>query len=185
MTHVMIDLETFGNSPGCAFASLGAIEFDPETRKKGRSLYLVINKASCVAKGLTLDQDTINWWATQPEEARSVLAKSESEKVGEDNVTLEGALIALTYFLKECGDNVKVFSCGADFDLPLMVYAFKACGLEVPWKFWNSRCFRTWKSLAPWVKAPAGAVAHNALQDASDQVDHLFAIATNLRLKIR
>jgi hypothetical protein len=181
---IMLDLETYGNSPGCAIASMGAIEFDPESRKKGKSLYLVINKQSCLDKGLKINQDTLDWWSKQPTDAQTVLKKAESDRIGEDNVRIESALIVLNQLIQEV-PNRKVFSCGADFDLPILVYAFEACGVPLPWKFWNSRCHRTWKNLAPWVKAPNREVAHHALEDASDQVDHLFAIANNLRLKIR
>lgn len=185
MNHVMLDLETLGNSPGCVISSIGAVEFDPVTQTKGRSLYLIVNKQSCIDAGLKVNAETEEWWTKQAAEAQQVLRKAESEKIGEDNVKIESALIALRHFITSIDPNVKVWSCGSDFDLPILIVAFELCGIPVPWKFWNSRCHRTWKALAPWVRPPNSKVAHNALEDASDQVTHLFEIAKNLRIKIK
>lgn len=74
MNHVMVDLETMGTLPGCAVASIGAVEFEPRTGKIGASFYLAIDLASCGALGLSCEVDTVKWWLGQTAEARAALA---------------------------------------------------------------------------------------------------------------
>lgn len=182
MKHVMIDLETLGNYAGCATLSIGAVRFDPEKGALGEELYLVVNRQSCLDAGLRVDQDTLDWWEKQSEGAREVLAKSASDKIGEDNVSFQSAMIALKMFIEK-ESSTKVWSCGADFDLPILVTMFKLLGMEVPWKFWNGRCYRTIKFLAMWVKLDREGTYHNALDDAKYQAQHLIKIGKALRLK--
>ena len=76
-------------------------------------------------------------------------------------------------------DNYEVWSNGADFDVPMLAHAYTQVGIEIPWKFWNARCFRTWKSLpgSKNVKLPPMAgVKHNALTDAVTQAQHAIDI---------
>jgi hypothetical protein len=57
--------------------------------------------------------------------------------------------------------------------------------MEVPWKFWNSRCFRTYKNLpgAKSVRAPDAGIKHNAMADALTQAQTLCAIQKALFTK--
>ena len=43
MKHVMLDLETMGNSPLAAIAAIGAIEFDPDAGTLGERFYTTID----------------------------------------------------------------------------------------------------------------------------------------------
>ena len=71
-----------------------------------------------------------------------------------------------------------MWSNGADFDLPMLAHAYNQVGIEVPWKFWNSRCFRTYKNLpnAKNIRVEALGVKHNALSDAYQQAQTVCAI---------
>ena len=42
MKHIMVDLETLSSKNNAAIASIGAIEFNPETGKQGQSFYEII-----------------------------------------------------------------------------------------------------------------------------------------------
>lgn len=184
MKHVMVDLETLGNTPGCVILSLGAVEFDPDKLEKGRTLHLIVNQQTCLKKGLKTNQDTIDWWSKQSDEAKTTLRKSESEKLGEDNVSIDSALIAFKLFLQPCGD-AHIWGNGSDFDNAIMACAYEACGIPLPWKFWNNRCYRTIKSIAPHVKMSRTGTFHNALDDAISQVDHLFDIIKKTGIKVK
>ena len=80
-----------------------------------------------------------------------------------------------------------VWSMGADFDLPMIAHAFRSMSMEVPWKFWNSRCARTYKTLpqAAKVKLARAGTHHNALDDAVYQAQLMQAIQAELRGKVK
>jgi exodeoxyribonuclease VIII len=50
----------------------------------------------------------------------------------------------------------------------MVAHAIKRAGQDVPWQFWNTRCFRTLKNMqaAKNVTVPRAGVHHNALHDA-------------------
>lgn len=64
-----------------------------------------------------------------------------------------------------------VWSKGANFDIPIMEHAFHQFGMATPWKFWNTRCVRTYMALpgAKGIVAATEGVKHNALSDAYEQ----------------
>lgn len=73
-------------------------------------------------------------------------------------------------------DKFTIWSNGASFDIPILANAFRKAGMNVPWKFWNERCFRTVKSIYSDIKSPVTETAHNALDDAMNQLQHLNLI---------
>ena len=63
--------------------------------------------------------------------------------------------------------------------------AFRACGIPVPWNFYDERCYRTLKSLFPQLKAAdTRGTKHNALEDARYQAEHLIKIIRHKREKL-
>lgn len=174
MNHVMIDLETLGTQPGSVILSIGAVLFDqkkPISTCLGEELYVVVNRKSCEDAGLTISQDTLDWWKKQSPEARKVLSEAES---GGD--ALKTALVALAKFIPA---GAKIWSNGANFDQPLLDVAYNKVGVNLPWKYWNSRCYRTVLSLCKEEKQfrPPTVLAHNALEDAKWQARHMVNVA--------
>lgn len=166
MNHIMIDLETFGQTPGCSIMSIGAVMFDPLTSKLGPTLYEVVRRSSCKKAGLVEDPATLVWWEKQSDAAKAALTAS-SKRSG--NVLLEEALTRLSAFVKSANANVQVWGNGSDFDNAILACAYKAVGQKLPWNFWNNRCFRTLKNLSPAEATSTGTprgVYHNALDDA-------------------
>ena len=94
----------------------------------------------------------------------------------EPKVTLETAMHDFADWFDH--SQYKVWSNGADFDIPLVKHAMDQYHLDAPWQFWNQRCFRTLKSEPPgmYVPPPVLEAAHNALDDALNQVKHLHSI---------
>jgi hypothetical protein len=168
MQDVMVDLETLGRGPGCVVLSIGAVAFGPEGVGPDL-LYVVVNKASCLAHGLAVDADTEAWWSKQSENARQVLAQADAKT----SDSLPAALMRFTGFLAQYDiDKVRVWGNGADFDNAILQSCYKAVGRDVPWQFWNNRCFRTLKSLRPEIKSVRAGTHHNALDDAVAQAEH-------------
>lgn len=163
MRDCMLDLETFGKTPGCAIRSVGAVMFDPTSEKLGEEFYANVTRESCEERGLTADADTVKWWDSQSDEARSVL--------DENQRTLGDVLVSFRKFWIGAG-AVRVWSQGANFDQPIIEEAMRRLAVGVPWKFWDSRCTRTaygMAGLATWDMPKNRGVAHYALDDARHQ----------------
>lgn len=181
MRDVMVDLETVGNRPGCGILSIGAVAFDPKTGELGEEMYEVVRLSTCEKAGLTTQKSTMDWWKSQSKEARKVLEQA-SKATG--NLTLEEALEKLTAFLTPFGlRNVRVWGNGGDFDNAILSAAYGALDKDCPWDFWNNRCYRTLKNLAPHVKMLKDGVQHNALADAKQQAKHAISIFATLKNK--
>lgn len=179
MPDVMIDLETLGTRPGCAILSIGAVVFDRHSGELGPEFYMVVNRKSCQKNGLFEEQSTLDWWARQSDEARKVIAEAETAENG-----LGGALIQLTAFLQKFGKkDLKVFGCGSDFDIAILTHCYAVMKQPLPWLFWNSRCLRTLRDVAPPSHEPLrkNGVAHSAIDDARNQAHEACKIFKALR----
>lgn len=175
--NIMVDLETLGTTADAVILSIGAVKFD-------MSLGLVSDDAFytsiCIDSNQQykrrIDADTLIWWFKQTAEARAVMF--------EHKVPLPEALEKFRcWCLDGASDRTTVWSNGADFDLPMLTHAFNTLKIELPWRHWNSRCYRTYKSLpgAEDVQKPERhGVKHNALDDALYQARHLMAIHKSL-----
>jgi len=165
--HIMVDLETLGTRPGDAILSIGAVVFD----RNGISdeFYVAINPSDSKALGFKSQKSTIEWWGKQSPEAKQA-AFSGTE-------TVKGALDSLDVFIRSQGYvDIRVWGNGADFDNAMLSAAFNLVKMEIPWKFWNNRCYRTIKSQYPAIKLERTGTYHNALDDAKSQTVHLLSI---------
>jgi exodeoxyribonuclease VIII len=164
-THVMVDLETLGNRPGCKILSIGAVAFGPEGL--GEEFYVVVDRESQTDFGLHEDASTIEWWDKQTVEAKSVLIEAE------DGEPLSRCLLNFNAYLARFGmSDIKLWGNGSDFDNAILISCYAATKQQAGWKFWNNRCYRTLKSLHPGVKLNRTGTYHNALDDAKTQALH-------------
>lgn len=162
MKHVMIDLETLGTVADAVIMSIGAVKFDLDSDKiDDNGFYASVSIDSNLEKKRRIQEDTLIWWMGQSLDAKTVFTEGKQ--------TLESALIEFTDWLGD--DGYYIWANGADFDTPMMAHAFVQHGMEVPWKFWNSRCFRSFKNLphANQVNFKPDGTKHNALTDAYNQ----------------
>lgn len=170
MKSIMIDNETLGVTADAVILSIGAVKFDLATGQiDDEGFYVSISVDSNMEVGRRISEDTLMWWLKQPAAAQQVFF--------EPKETLGTALELLSDWIGT--DGYEIWSNGADFDIPMLAHAYAQHSMEVPWKFWNARCFRTWKNLpgAKGVKLsdPVG-VKHNALADAVTQANVLIDI---------
>lgn len=182
MQDVMVDLETLGQVPGCAIMSIGAVAFCPATLEMApEGFYSIVGRASCEEVFLFEQEDTKSWWQRQSADARVLLDYVEDPT---KFVHVKRALELFNRFLEQYGPDVRVWGNGSDFDNAILASAYEAVKMKPYWKFWNNRCFRTIKNLAPEVKVTRLGVYHNALDDAKHQVRHLFSVlgATGIAL---
>lgn len=174
--HLMLDYETLGHiPPNICTMSLGAVLFNAtDVINKG---YWVFSMADQIERGRVISADTLSWWMKQGPEAQVVLRESYAAKATELDVMTDFSKNFVKYEAKK---NLKVWSAGAGFDVPITEYQLRANKLEIPWLFWNIRCYRTMKSMFD-IEAPVqrGGVKHNALDDAMYQAQ---CVQTFLRL---
>ena len=157
----MIDLETLDIKPTAAIISIGAVAFD--RNGLGNSFYSIVDGNTSTAAGMTISQDTINWWKNQSEEAQSIFHSP-------DKTTIQNALTAFGQWLPH---NCKLWGNGAAFDNAVLSNAYSVCGMGQPWRFWNDRCYRTLSSFTKNKRVQSGT-HHNALDDAKSQAQHMI-----------
>lgn len=178
-THLMVDMETMGNSPDAPIVSIGAVFFDPSTGNTGAEFYQVVSLESSMSFGMKPDASTIQWWLKQSSEARSAILVDEAMGLLE---TLE----LLADFIAENAANgshtVQLWGNGCSFDNVILrrAYALTDTPFTVP--FWNDRDVRTMVELGksvginPRFDIPFEGDMHNALSDARHQVKYVSAI---------
>lgn len=176
MQDVMIDLETMGQGPDAAIVSLGAVEFDRGYQQLGESFYVAVDLKSSVQAGGVMDPDTVLWWLKQSSQAR--------EAIGASSVQVASALAAFSGWLRGRCDlrDVRIWGNGSDFDNVILANAYRRLAVPVPWKFWNNRCYRTWKNEHPEVLMTRSGTHHNALDDAISQAEHMLQVRHELPL---
>ncbi|MEB2715848.1 3'-5' exoribonuclease [Citrobacter freundii] len=178
-THLMVDMETMGNSPDAPIVSIGAVFFDPSTGNTGAEFYRVVSLESSMSFGMKPDASTIQWWLKQSSEARSAILVDEAMGLLE---TLE----LLADFIAENSANgshtVQLWGNGCSFDNVILrrAYALTDTPFAVP--FWNDRDVRAMVELGksvginPRYDIPFEGDMHNALSDARHQVKYVSAI---------
>jgi exodeoxyribonuclease VIII len=175
MTHVMLDLETFGNGSDALIVSIGACKFDPCGSGVTDSFHVAIDPVSAQAIGLKIDAGTVMWWLhADRAPAREALLANEMVDIGS----------ALSGFAEWFGGtSMPVWGNGATFDNVILRHAFQRYGLPCPWHFGHDRCYRTMKNLAPHVLIERTGTHHDALDDAVSQALHLQVIGKYLELE--
>jgi hypothetical protein len=165
--NVMVDLETLGKGSNACVLSIGAVVFTPHGVTDDK-FYIRVDEESCVRAGLEIDASTVMWWLKQSDAARR-------ELTARTGISIISALSAFTAWYPE---GAVFWGNGATFDNVILSNAYKAIGFEKPWPYWGDRCYRTMKAMYPEVTAdPFSGVAHNALDDAVHQANHLIKIA--------
>lgn len=165
VVNVMIDLETLGLKPGCAIIAIGAVVFaSPLPTSCDDNFYSNISRSSNLFVGLKIDQDTMEWWERQSQEAK------DGSLFGTDNLLITlGRFDAFLNQFPPALYDVRVWGNAASFDLKILEEAYAICQLVRPWKYYNEMCFRTLKNLTKVPEPAFIGTRHNALSDAKHQ----------------
>ena len=173
--HIMIDLETWGTSDDAVITEIGAVAFTPgDTSAEPDEFHVCVSPIGQVQNfKRKIDEDTVMWWMN-PERAEAWARWVNTLKF-DLPTTLEGFQL----WMERHDKDARVWGNGVGFDNVILRSAYHGTGQQVPWKWYNDRCFRTLKSLAPVQLKPSRAgTHHNALDDARHQVNWLQEIAT-------
>jgi len=178
-THLMVDMETMGNSPDAPIVSIGAVFFDPSTGNTGAEFYQVVSLESSMSFGMKPDASTIQWWLKQSSEARSAI-------LVDGAMGLREVLELLADFIAENAANgshsVQVWGNGCSFDNVILRRAYVLTETPFAVPFWNDRDVRTMVELGksvginPRFDIPFEGDLHNALSDTRHQVKYVSAI---------
>lgn len=168
----MLDIETLGTSDTSIILSIGAVSFNlsgisPDT------FYLTIDPEY---QTRSVDISTLKWWFKQIQDSATVQGPPL------DGVsTLDFALTTLFDKIKKSEDTPIIWANGTDFDLAIIKNAAEQYGIELPWKYFNVRDYRTLRKLFPAIKQPVNTNPHNALEDAKTQALHCIEILKSIK----
>lgn len=191
ITHIMLDLETWGKRPGCDLRSIGAVVFDPiagivrSYEPNGQTFYCATDNPIIYAKPwtppqggseikpwyyiykLNRDPETIQWWNDQSSEAQSAF---------ENPIDLREAcaMFSRWYSAMNSGqpyENIRIWANDPHFDISILEAVYHAVNLPVPWHYRAPRSVRTVVELATMTRDDYCNYgdAHNALHDAVAQ----------------
>lgn len=196
-TDLMLDLETLGTEADSMVLSIGAVLFNKDTGKFAKEHFhagLLVD-----FQGGSIKTSTIEWWLGMEQAARDAI-RAQLKQAREPYLVLNAFKDWIIETLAAGGpriggekqaDYLEVWGNGASFDQPILRRLARDSNVELPWKFWNERCFRTLRSIAVprtgakkgKLELPADMVAalgpltdHNAAHDALKQAAELCVI---------
>ena len=168
---LMIDLEGLGTGPDTTILTIAAQAFDPFGEQDFKQQYYARVTLES-QENRSIQQGTIDWWATQPATARD-------EAFNEENrIPLDQALDELG---KLIWHSKRIWAQGPTYDMNILEHAYKSYGKPIPWQFYAVRDSRTVFSL--WPDLPKPPTSHHALEDCRRQIDLLQATLLHLNVK--
>ena len=168
---LMIDLEGLGTGPDTTILTIAAQAFDPLGHGfYDQHYYARVSLES--QPNRSIQQGTIDWWATQPGPAKE-------EAFGEEG------RIPLDQALDELGKLIwrakRVWAQGPTYDMNILEHAYKSYGKPIPWQFYVVRDSRTVFGL--WKDLPKPPTTHHALEDCRRQIELLQHTLKHLNVK--
>lgn len=175
MFDLMLDLETWGTTPGSALRSIGAVAFNPkEEGSIAAQFYTNIRLSK--QYDFSVDPATSEWWGNQSPEAQAAFHSPTP-------VGIEMALSDFANFVKSI-EIQRVWAHRLAFDIPIIEAAFRIVGAtEVPWNFWMVRDTITHYEATDFdhKSIPFVGTPHHALFDATHQARCVQACNVHLR----
>jgi len=167
---LMIDLEGLATGPDTCILTIAAQAFDPfGVINYEQSYYARVTLESQPDRAI--DDNTIEWWATQPAHAR------------EEAFNEEGR-IPLDQALDELGKLIwhakRIWAQGPTYDMNILEHAYKSYHKSLPWKYYMVRDSRTVFSL--WPDQPIPPTSHHALEDCRRQIGMLQNTLKHLKV---
>lgn len=169
--HAMLDIETLGRGPGCPILQISACMFPSGGTPRSVDDLTNFNHYILQETTITLEKSTLLWWAGQPDFAQLL------QRTEEEGDTIGSVINSLSYWLR-FNSITYLWSHGATFDIPIVLYAWKEqMTEEFPVPYWNFRDTRTLMDVCEHNKLteilpfPEGHKPHDALHDACYQAN--------------
>jgi hypothetical protein len=166
--EVMLDLETLGNKPTAPILQIGVVAWNTETGKIEETFIANTSLEDELKSGFKPSGSTFLWWLEQSEEARLSLIKGQIKSKPTSEVLKE----LKSWFFNKKLEDCKVWSNGPAFDSAILATHFQRFNADLPWKFWNDRCFRTLMDELKFNPKSVDRVGvyHNAVDDCLHQI---------------
>lgn len=171
---IMIDLETLSLKPNAAIIDIGAV------CSNGKFSAKINPSAYETETQFNVDYNTVEWHRTKNSLNWGVY-------ITYPDRDLLGALGELSDWITMMGGTPVIWANGTSFDIPILEHAYRVYGMEIPWKYYNVRDYRTLREMYKWLvdTVPANANKHVALDDAAHQYDVLKTIFKYLGKELR
>lgn len=164
MIHLMIDLETLGNSARALFTEIGWAAFDEEKVLESGRIPVDVHLA--YQEGRALEPEAVLFWLGR---------KPTFTGQGLD---LRGALTELGTVIQRIKPE-RVWARSPQFDLAILADAYRQYWRETPWAFRNERDVRTLLEVAG--TEPQKTGGHSAEGDARSQAGDVIKAWAALR----
>jgi hypothetical protein len=161
--HVMVDIETAGSAPDAVILAIGAVTFGRDPGVEPEPFFELLHMGQQVAKGRSVDGDTLAWWLQQRPAVRDAMFSG--ARLLFDDVLQDFALWMVRV------NATHIWCKGASFDFPILAHAYRQCGLEKPWNFRFEHDARTLYRLTGIKPVVPGGLQHDALADAKAQAN--------------
>jgi exodeoxyribonuclease VIII len=169
---LMIDLEGLGTGPETCILTIAAQGFDPLGSGYYADKFYYARVTIESQPNRTIEQGTIDWWATQPAVVR------EEAFAEEGRIPLDQALDELGRLIWH---SKRIWAQGPTYDMTILEHAYKSYSKPLPWQYFSVRDSRTVFSLWPGLEAPPAT--HNALEDCRRQISMLQDTLQYLKVK--
>ena len=181
MKHIMIDLETLGNTSSATVLSISAVQFDIDSGKCGEEFHVDLELKSQIKR--TINQDTILWWLGRDEDARNKL-------ISANRIYSRLAIKKFNDFLNTCSinenkeahiDDLYLWGNSARFDIGILKNLMEGFGLDALWNFRKERCLRTLVAMHPHGEAIKEShtfkgIKHYGIDDCKNQIKYASKI---------
>lgn len=170
--HVMIDIETLDTTLHSVIISIAAVKFNFNDDKT-ETFYRNIHPKTCSELGMTISQETVNWWADQSTDARKAVTINQ--------VHIHDALEDMVEFLSDLPKHTEYWAQGIVFDYGNLQNALELCDIQDPWLYHKISDSRTLFKFChlDWTSYPRVGSHHNALDDCLTQIAALKEIFGN------
>jgi hypothetical protein len=176
---LMIDIETLGTAPGSVITQVAVVGFDRTSPVPPRTLFFLspsIKQQS--ALGMTIDADTVAWWAKRPSGALA-------EQLSASQTPLDEFCECFDAIFRLDGGGSRVWAFSPNFDCVLIEALYQRLGRQIPWGHRQPRDLRTLADCAGVEKlseiVPYPENAHRADVDAQYQACCVQALWHELR----
>lgn len=132
LTHVMVNIETLGTSPGCVVLQIGAVAFNLDWELRSQQLEsehrfeVSVDVFSSMMHGMQVDPRTVEWWRGRDLPTQFNVMRAP--------VDLPRALQRLSDFLEDVKPDF-LWAKGPQFYQTCLEAAYAAADLPPPWKY--------------------------------------------------
>lgn len=166
---LMIDLETYGTSPGCVILEVALVAFDRNSNRAMAGMTFFPDITQQQSMGFTIDNETMQFWS-QNRDAWDYQLNQPRDSV--ETVTAG----ILRFWEDHCHINkTLVWAKGTHFDLPILRTIVKE-----PWSFRNIHDMRTLKLVSKSDIVVKSEKPHEGLADAFAQAKEVVQLCSTI-----